>query len=55
MKKNLFKLMKKGDYMPPTTESIVILCTNKVICASDPTGNRSTVTEVWEIEDLSTL
>lgn len=55
MKKKLLKLMGKGGYIPPTTESIVILCTNKVICASDPTGNRSTVTEVWEIEDLSTL
>ena len=55
MKKNLLKLMKKRDYMPPTTEFIVNLCTNEVICSSDPTGSWSSVTEVWDIEDLSTL
>lgn len=53
MKKQLPNFMGKGVYMPPTTESIVILRTNKVFCASG--YEPSSTTEEWEEEDLSTL
>ena len=52
--------MGKGGDIPPTTESIMILGTNMVICASgiDPiilNGFEPSTTEVWEEEDLSML
>ncbi|MBQ4200676.1 MAG: hypothetical protein II648_00080 [Bacteroidales bacterium] len=53
MKQQLLNLMGKGAYLPPTTESIVVLYTKKVICASG--YEPSSTTEVWEEEDLSML
>ena len=53
MKKKLPKLMGKGVYMPPTTESMVVLFTKNDICASG--YEPSSTTEEWEEEDLSTL
>ena len=55
MKKQLPKLMGKGVYMPPTTESMVVLFTKNDICTSDPTGSRSSSTEEWDEVDLSML
>ena len=60
MKKQLPNFMGKGGYIPPTTESIMILGTNMVICASgiNPiilNGFEPSTTEVWEEEDLSML
>jgi len=53
MKKQLPNLMGKGVYIPPTTESMVVLFTKNDICVSgyEPT----TTTEEWEEEDLSML
>lgn len=53
MEKQVPSFMGKGVYIPPTTESMVVLFTKNVICASgyDP----SSTTEVWEEVDLSIL
>ena len=53
MEKQVPSFMGKGVYIPPTTESIMILGTNMVICASG--YEPSSTTEVWEEVDLSML
>ena len=55
MKKQLPNLMGKGVYIPPTTESMVVMFTKNDICTSDPTDSRESSTEEWEEEDLSTI
>ena len=54
MKKQLPELTGKGVYMPPTTETMVVLFTSQAICGS-PTDPRSSSTEEWDEEDLSML
>lgn len=53
MEKHLPELTGKGIYLPPTTETMVLLCIANDICTSDPAGPRSSYTEEWEEEDLS--
>ena len=53
MKKQVPNLVGKGVYMPPTTESTVVLFTKNDICVSGYEPSSST--EVWEEEDLSML
>lgn len=45
----------KGAYLPPATETMVVLFTSQAICGSLADDKRSSTTEVWEEEDLSTL
>lgn len=55
MKMDSPECIGKGVYLPPATETMVILYSSRPICTSDPTEGRSSSTEEWEEEDLSML
>ena len=56
MKKHSPAVGGKEAYLPPITETTVVLFSSRPLCTSgDPTGGRNSSTEEWEEEDLSML